>query len=76
MPNNKKKSERDLEGFWQKVRTHFFEEEHSELDYGEFLDLGEDAGLLRQEKYNPKTHGDELLGEPAPGDMVYIEVKP
>jgi hypothetical protein len=67
--------EEQLEAFFQACCEHFFTDEAGELEYSDFLDKAEEHGLVAQEPYDSKKHGEDLLGDPDPGDMVYIIVK-
>lgn len=66
---------RDLEKFWEKVQEKFFIDEAPELEYNEFLEIGEECGLLTTEPFDPKKH-DGVVGaeDMEPGDPVYVPV--
>ena len=55
--------------FWLAVKEHFFEDDLSEFDYGDFLDLGQRLGLLREEPYDEAKHG---IMECEPGDVIHV----
>lgn len=64
-----------LQAFFDSVTGHCFggggaSEYGADLDYGEFLDLAEKAGLLRTEEYDPDKHGSGA--DCAPGDTWYV----
>jgi hypothetical protein len=65
---------RDPEAFWQKVNAHFFQHEHGELDYSDFLEYGEACGMLAQEVFSTDVHGGSIIGDPEEGDMIYVPV--
>jgi hypothetical protein len=66
---------RDPEKFWEKVSEKFFIDEVSEIDYSDFLDLGEECGLLTPVPFDPELHQDvvgaEELGK---GEIIYVPV--
>lgn len=59
-------------GFWTRLREQFFDREEASLDYDEFLDVGITLGLLREEPYNPRTHGELDANE---GDLIVVETE-
>jgi hypothetical protein len=63
-----------LEAFWSAVKDHFFQEGCGDLEYMDFLELGEKHGLLKTVPYDPETHGDTLVGDPEPGDPIYFDI--
>lgn len=65
---------RDLEKFWGKIQEMFFIDEVSEIDYSDFLDIGEECGLLKQVPFDPKIHNGDYECEP--GEMIYLPVPP
>lgn len=62
------------QAFFQMIVDHCFGtcsgESGSDLDYGEFLEIGEKSGLLLTEAYDPDRHGNEFDMEP--GDTWYV----
>jgi len=58
-----------LEAFFAEQCDHFFTAAASEIDYSDWLDLGEKHGLLKQVKYDPAKHGE--IEEVETGDMIY-----
>jgi hypothetical protein len=68
----KRKGRRSTGQFFEAVCRHFFTDEHGELDYSEFLDLGEKFGLLKQVSYDPGRHGKSIMGDPEPGETIYV----
>jgi|RhiMethySRZTD1v2_1073278.scaffolds.fasta_scaffold1781345_1 hypothetical protein len=61
-----------LEGFFAALCEHF--NDYGELDYSDFLDLGEKHGLLEQVKYDPEQHGE--VEDAEAGDMIFVPVRP
>lgn len=53
---------------WNAICDGFFQDGGSELEYQDFMDMGEKAGLLVQVPYDPDVHGDI---EAEPGDIIY-----
>jgi hypothetical protein len=72
MPDPSPRLER-LEAFFAELSDRFFNEQ-LDLDYSEWLDLGEKHGLLEQVAYNPAEHGE--MEDVDAGDMIYVPTKP
>lgn len=44
----------------------------SDIDSSNLQDFAIEAGLLVEAKYDPSIHGEEMEGEPEPGDTIYV----
>jgi hypothetical protein len=66
-PLVKTRNER-LEDFFAAQCEHFFLD-GGDLEYSDWLELGEKYGLLKQVEYDPAMHGE--MEDVEPGDMIY-----
>lgn len=65
---------RDPEEFWRKVSAHFFTEGSVELDYEVFIEFALETGLVQEVLYDPAVHGEQIEGDPEPGEPIYVTV--
>lgn len=57
-----------LKEAWGEICERMFD--RFELDYGDFFEIGEKHGLLREEVFDPAVHGEHFDGYP--GDPIYF----
>lgn len=74
-------NKRDPEGFIKAIVEHFFLGDGAELEYDDFLSLGNEHGILRCEIFDPKNKHKDMdfigLEDMVEGeDVVYVENKP
>lgn len=65
---------RDPEEFWRKVSEHFFTGHAMELDYGQLIEMAMECGLVEEVIYDPAVHGEQIDGDPEPGEPIYVTV--